>query len=64
MRDNPCYQCEERHFLCHGECEAYKAMKERIAQEHAARDAARDLRDFSIDGVRKATAIQHRRRRK
>ena len=36
MKDKGCYQCEERHYLCHSTCEKYKEWKAKRDELQAA----------------------------
>lgn len=46
---NPCKDCTERHFKCHGECEKYKEWKSANAKEYKRDDAT----NFLVDNARK-----------
>lgn len=64
MKENPCIDCEDRHFGCHIGCEREEQYQ---AEEKPKRDKIRAAKDeemmldgFRRDGIRKAV----RRRRK
>lgn len=47
----PCYQCPERHELCHATCEKYQtynAEQERIREERRAQRDATDIRNSIV----------------
>lgn len=47
----PCYQCEERHYKCHGQCEryaAYRRIRDRMIEENRQNVAVNDHIDRSI----------------
>lgn len=60
MIEAPCYNCEERHELCHATCEHYAEFREKLdAARKARRDAAK-LEDYQAD----AQARMRKKRRK
>jgi hypothetical protein len=48
MRDKCCYQCEERHPLCHSACKKYKDWKAKHDELQAAIRAEKD-EAFKLD---------------
>lgn len=44
----PCYGCDERHYKCHAECEAYKKYAEEKRKEN--KERAKDFSHMYISG--------------
>lgn len=44
--DTPCHNCTDRHEGCHGDCEKYKAYKERMNKLHQDYSASTSTRSL------------------
>ena len=37
-KDNPCYECPDRHTGCHGSCERYKKWRQELDEKNELRN--------------------------
>lgn len=48
-----CYQCPDRHFLCHADCEKHARREARRQAEKEERNKRREVDNFLIDSIHK-----------
>ena len=63
MINGPCKNCPDRHAACWSDCERFLEYKEKTNAIKSARIKEMSLDRFKIDGVRKARAMAHKRRK-
>lgn len=60
---NPCYGCEDRHDLCHADCEAYLDFRHKKNLENAAR-AEKISINYALAQLHRHGASSRKQRRK
>lgn len=60
-KDAPCMDCQDRHQLCHADCERYAEYRKPFEQIYERRRANAISRQFIHDGVTKSLRSRHRR---
>ena len=68
-KNNPCYQCHDRHAGCHGKCERYQSWSaahiEQARQERTAKERENMMRAYYVETCqRNQTSRDHKSRGK